>query len=258
MEYLKSLQQLGLNQREQDVYFSLLQLGKATANQVAYKAKTKRPTTYDILDGFKRNNIAFETKENKKRFFIANPPEKLLELIESQKRDLEYDLPVLKSIYNVSSERPKIAYFDGLAGIKQLYEDTLTLGRGEEILAYITSETPAAMPEFTKDYVKRRAQKGIKLRGIYQDSPAIRVFIKKDKSQLRTSKIVDPKKFNIKNEINIYANKIIINTYLPEPFGILIESKEVADTQRIIFEMAWQSLKTTRHHSPHSHCMRAK
>ena len=244
MDYLKSLEKLGLGKNEQSIYLALLQLGKATANQIAYKSKVKRPTTYDILYRLEKDNFIFETEENRKRKFVANSPQKLLKILDEEKKNLEKDLPFLKSIYNVSAARPKVAYFEGLEGIKQLYDDTLdSLGKGEEILGYVTSDTTQYLPGYVGDYVKKRTAKGINFRGIYQDSPIIRFYLKKNQEQLRTSKVVSPKDFLIKNEINIYANKIIILTYKPEPFGVSIQSEEIADTQRAIFEMAWRGIK---------------
>ena len=244
MEYLKSLQKLGFNKKEQEVYFALLQLEKATANQIAYKAKIKRPTTYDILYRLVQQGFAGETMKGKKRLFVANPPEGILQLIEDQKRQFKEELPQLLSIFNTKSKRPKVAHFEGIDGIKQLYEDTLMiLKRGDELLAYVGEYEIPELEKYMHDYVKRRAKKGIRARGIAENKPGIKEFTKENKEQLRTTKLVDEKEFNLKNEINIYANKVIIITYKPEPFGILIESKEVADTQRAIFEMAWRGIK---------------
>lgn len=244
MNYLKSLQKLGLNDKEQQIYFAILQLEKATANQIARKADLKRPTTYDILYRLQSQGFIYETEENNKRYFVANAPEKLVDIIENQKRELQKDLPILNSIFNTNPKKAKVAYFDGYEGIKQLYEDTLiSLKPGDEILAYVTDETIEYLKDYALDYVKRRVEKNIKLRGIYQDSPILKEYLKKNKAELRTIKVAPKKQFPLKNEINIYANKMIVIAYSPEPYGILIESKEVVDTQRSIFEMAWRGLK---------------
>lgn len=244
MPYLKSLDKLGFNHKEQDVYLALLQLEKASANQIAYKARIKRPTTYDILYRLVQEGFIAETEENGKHLFAANPPENILRLIEERKRELTDDLPLLLSIYNTNAKKPKVAYFDGLDGIKQLFEDTLASSKaGDEILAYVAEESITHLGSYNDDYIKRRAAKGINSRGIAQDTPSIRKYTDQNEEQKRTTRLVDPKLFPMKNEINIYANKIIIATYTPEPFGILIESKEIADTQRSIFEMAWKGIK---------------
>lgn len=244
MQTLSSLEKLGLNQKEQETYVALLQLEKATANQVAYKTKIKRPTTYDILYRLKQSNFIYETTEKNKRYFMANSPQKLIKLIEEQKRNLLSDMPLLLSFYNAKVRRPKIAYFEGIEGIKQLFDDTLiSCKKRNEILAYVTSETTEFLAEYVKNYIAERTKKGIIIRGIYNKSKKIIAYLKHDREQLRKSKIVDTKKSLFKNEINIYANKMIIITYHPEPFGVLIESKEIADTQRTIFELAWKGIK---------------
>lgn len=243
MQYLQSLEKLGFNQKEQEVYFALLQLEKATANAIAQKSGIKRPTTYDILYRLQKQGFIYETQENKKRYFVAHQPEKLLDILENQRRDLKNDLPHLQSIFNTNPKKPKVAYFTGFDGIKQLYEDTLvSLKSGDEILAYVTNDTIKYLEDYSLDYVRRRVAKKIKLRGIYQDTPELSKYLKDNAAQLRTSKVANSKDFPLKNEINIYADKMIIITYAPEPFGVLIESKEIAQTQRAIFEMAWKGL----------------
>ena len=120
----------------------------------------------------------------------------------------------------------------------------LAFGR-DEILAYVTIDTLKHSPEYARNYVNRRVSKGIRLRGIYNNTPELQQYLANNKGELRTSKVISEKKFPIHNEINIYANKIIINTYHPGPFGIMIESKEAAETQRTIFELAWQGIPNT-------------
>ena len=244
MQYFESLKQLGFNQREQDVYLALLQMERAKINDLARRAKVKRSTTYDILYRLKNEGFVSEIHRGKKHYFIANPPEMILSILEEKKRLYRRELPAILSIYNSLPKKPKVAYFEGIGGIKQLYEDTLLiLKKGDEILAFVTSETPEILGDYTIDYVRRRAAKGIRLRGIYNDSLKIRKYLIQNKEQLRESKIVRIKEFPLKNEINIYANKVIIITYRPEPFGVMIESQAVADTQRAIFEMVWRGLK---------------
>ncbi len=244
MNYFKSLKNLGFNENEQDVYFALLALEKASANEIAYKSKVKRPTTYDILYRLKSEGFIVETYENKKRFFVSNSPESLLKIIETRKRELKEDLPELLGIFNSKERKPKVEYFEGLDGIIQLYENTLeVLEKGDEILAYVGNYEVPELEKYMHNYVLRRAKKGIKARGIAENKLGIKEFTKENKSQLRVTKLVNESEFNLKNEINIYSNKMIIITYKPEPFGVLIESKEIADTQRAIFEMAWQGIR---------------
>ncbi|MFA7253967.1 MAG: helix-turn-helix domain-containing protein [Patescibacteria group bacterium] len=236
----ESLKNLGLNEKEQEIYLALLQLERASVGRLAVKSGLKRSTIYDILYRLQTAGFVSEVEMHGTKIFIATPPQKLKNFLADRQRELEQDLPYLLSISNSKPMKPKVSYFYGTTGIKQLYDDTLeSCKKNDEILAYVTNETAKYLDQYSTDYVVRRVEKGIKIRGIYQDSLEMKKYFKNNKDQLRTARIVDPKKFPMKNEINIYANKMIIITHSPEPFGILIESKEVADTQRTIFEMAW-------------------
>ncbi|MEI6498718.1 MAG: helix-turn-helix domain-containing protein [bacterium] len=247
MKYLDSLKKLGLEEKEQDIYLALLQLESAPAHRVATKTGLKRSTVYDILYRLVNDGFASEVLVHGTKTFIATPPEKLNYILENQKRNLEQDLPYLLSISNTKPLKPKVSYHYGILGIKSLYEDTLSsLTAGDEILAYVATDTVSELDDYVRDYVKRRAEKGISLRGIYQDSSELQKYLDKNDDELRISRLADHRLFPIKNEINIYSNKMIIITYKPEAFGILIESKEVADTQRAIFEMAWQGVERNK------------
>ncbi len=247
MKQIESLQKLGLNQKEQEVYLALLQMEKTTAYQLAKKTNIKRPTVYDILNRLNSRGFVLQSSENNKIIYFAQDPSKLLSIIENQKQVFLSDLPYLNSLYNLKPSKPKISYFEGIEGIKYLYEDTLTsLKKGDEILAYVAEDAVKYFIKYAEEYVLRRVQKGIKLRGIYHDVQKIKQHLEKNKNELRISKTINPNTFPMHNEINIYSNKMIIITYFPEPFGILIESKEVIETQRTIFELAWIGAKSIK------------
>jgi hypothetical protein len=88
--------------------------------------------------------------------------------------------------------------------------------------------------------VKRR----IRLRGIAPDDATGRRVRGEDRRYLREIRLVPAKKFDFRNEIKIYDNKVAIVSFpagatKDDMFGVIIESREVAETQRQIFEMAW-------------------
>jgi len=55
--------------------------------------------------------------------------------------------------------------------------------------------------------------------------------------------LVSPEKFDFTNEINIYDDKVAIISFKNELIGMIIESTEIANSQRAIFNMCWQFSK---------------
>ncbi len=56
------------------------------------------------------------------------------------------------------------------------------------------------------------------------------------------SKIL-PKEFTSNSSTNIYGEKVSIILWGSEPFGVLIKSQEIADSQRKHFELLWKLAK---------------
>lgn len=61
---------------------------------------------------------------------------------------------------------------------------------------------------------------------------------KNDRKENRVTRLVPKDKFPFSNEINIFGNKVMIASF-KDQIGVIIESADVARTQRAIFELAW-------------------
>jgi hypothetical protein len=91
-------------------------------------------------------------------------------------------------------------------------------------------------------YYKRRAKKGIPIRAIFPESPDARERASFDTEEIRQSAIVPSEKFGFHPEINIYDNKVMIASWR-EKLGIIIESAEIADAMKKIYELSWAEAK---------------
>lgn len=109
------------------------------------------------------------------------------------------------------------------------------VGQEPKRVMYIPCGVRTTIEEKPREYKGVLAPFNLAHRYIEQDYPD------KSDSEL-TQKRWFPKDINIfYNEINIYDNKIAICSLgNHELLGLIIESKEVADSQRAIFEMAWR------------------
>lgn len=83
------LRKLGLSEKEVKVYLAGLELGPNSVQNIAKKAGLVRPTTYVIIESLKRKNLFTETREGKRRYFVAKSPDSILSMLRVQKRELE-------------------------------------------------------------------------------------------------------------------------------------------------------------------------
>ena len=100
----------------------------------------------------------------------------------------------------------------------------------------------AGLPGYFPEYYKRRTKKGIAIRAIIPDSETGRERKSFDSKEMRESALVPKHMFDFIPEINIYDNKVMIASWR-EKLGIIIESAEIADAMKKIYELAWAEAK---------------
>ncbi len=243
----KNLINIGFSEKETAVYLALLELGKRTVSPIARKSGINRTTVYDILESLVSKGLVSISGKEPLQEYVAESPEKIIRLmetgIERKQQELEEAkklVPELKSLHNVS-DRPRVRFYEGTEGLEQVYEDTLT--SHEPIRAYATyDDMEKALPGYFPKYFYRRANKGIKIRAIFPYTKAGVELSKNDTEQLRETAIVPMEDFYFTPEINIYDNKVMIASW-KEKLGITIESSEIAEAMKKIFELAWAEAK---------------
>jgi len=238
-----ALEAVGLSNKEVRVYLALLELGQATAAQVARPAGINRTTAYDILGALAGKKLVVALGKEPKQEYKAESPDNLLILHKERiKRDegmlgiIEELIPELKSVHRVG-DRPVVRFYEGEDGLRHVYEDTLT--SRETIRAFASVEDMhAGLPGYFPKYYKRRVEQNIKIRAIIPDTPAGKERAGQDRYEKRESALVPAKDFAFSPEINIYDNKVMIASW-KDKLGVTIESKEIADAMKKIFELAW-------------------
>ncbi len=247
LDLKKSLGFIGFSEKEVLVYLALLELGKGTVTEISRKAGINRPTGYHILASLEADGLVKASGKEPKQEYVAESPDKIEKLLgkklETQQaylNEAKKIIPELKSLHNVS-ERPKIMFYEGREGLEKVYEDTLT--SHEEIRAYATyDDMQKALPGYFPEYFYRRAEKGISIRAIFPHTGAGIELSKHDKEQKRQTAMVPADKYYFSPEINIYDNKVMIASW-KEKLGIIIESREIADAMKKIYELAWAEAK---------------
>ena len=73
-------------------------------------------------------------------------------------------------------------------------------------------------------------------------SEIVSSYAAKDPLHLRTSKLIDPKKYPFSMEINIYGHSKVSLMSSKEQLGLVIESTEIYNTMKLIFELIWDNL----------------
>lgn len=247
LDLKKSLEYIGFSEKEVAVYLALLSLGKGTVTEISRKAGINRPTGYHILASLSSKELVKISGKEPKQEYIAESPDQIEKLLQSkieenQKfiNEARKIIPELKSIHNIK-DRPKVFFYEGSEGLEKVYEDTLT--SHEPIRAYATpDDMHKGLPGYFPDYYHRRAKAGIFIRAI---APMTEIGIERkshDVEEKREIAFVPADEYYFSPEINIYDNKVMIASWR-EKLGIIIESAEIADAMKKIYELSWAGAK---------------
>ena len=158
------LRKLGLSEKEVRVYLAGLELGPSSVQKIAKKAKITRPTTYEIIKTLEEKGLFTETKQKKKRLFVAQSPERILGVMRIQKREIEEKerefirvIAALESKYSKEKEGAEV--FKGREGLKAL-EEILSFSSTPEILVINSKILPISRQKREKIYQKIKKRLG--------------------------------------------------------------------------------------------------
>ena len=242
---IAALQQLGLTDEESRAYFALLQLGGSYVSAVAKKAGVHRVVCYKILDGLVEKGLVSSFVKNGIKHYAVESPTILVHKQQEKLYLAERLLPELLSVTNALAYKPKIQYYEGVEGLKNIFEDTLTaMG---EVLGYTNLEKiPEIVPvEYLREWAQRKIAKGIKTRMLSPHTPKALAYLHTYypsgfDPNLVEILFINPRQFPFEYEITIYGNRVaILSLNRNELMGLIIESPVYAETQRAIFQLAW-------------------
>ncbi|MFA5855467.1 MAG: helix-turn-helix domain-containing protein [Candidatus Gracilibacteria bacterium] len=250
------LTQIGLTEKEAKVYFAALEIGTAPASEIALRAKLNRVTTYDTLEKLIKRGFATVQSRKKIQYFSATQPDLVRLDIRKNYMDFKEALPEFRRVQGVTVH-PHVRYFEGLDAVKKIYEDTLTAKT--EILNYANSKSIRDIwPNYDKEYVEKRVKRRVYLRGLAPKDEHGEKVVKENKKNFREIRLIELARLaksghpagslTFENEINIYDQKMAIVSFgkTGEIIGMIIESPEIANTQRAIFMMAWEFAGTKK------------
>lgn len=244
-QQLNKLKQLGLSQKEAQLYLIALETGPATVAKLAQKSGLKRGTIYEFLGGMLQKGLLEMTISGKRKLYASVEPKKLHKIIEKQQEILENLLPDLSLLTIGTAAKPKIRFYEGREGMLSVFYDIFELPEGSEILGFATYEGIHKL--FSQKeidvYIQKRAAMKIQQKLIVPTDEHIEQRVSDNKKELRETIMIPRKNFLIKSDISIYQNKVAIVSLAEEQVGVIIESSQIADTQRAIFNLLWSSLK---------------
>lgn len=225
------LRRIGLADQEIEAYLVLLRLGSSTATKIATETNIDRATTYRFLSSLIEKGFVSYFITNNVKYFRAAHPTKFSEDLKEKLKEVQKIMPELEQLMSLPKEESKIELYKGKEGLKTIMKDIL---REKKFYTFI-GEVEKFFTEliFYIDQWLRQIEKlNIKGRMICNEDAKFSV------AKTETYKLIS------KDHIShistwTYGNKTALFIWSIPPFGIVIENKDVTQSNIALFNFLW-------------------
>lgn len=248
IEYIFTL--LWYKEDDADIWIMLYQLGMQPASHIATKLKRERTWVYKTLRTMAREGLISQTKKKWVTQFWIKDPHMLFGALDRQKQELEkmseQQEDISQWLVQFESHRyphlPKISLYDGVAWMTSLYQDIYDTAMRNNYLvikffASNTFESQTSVDTTIKDYAKdtftKLKKKNVTVETFLGNGILIMEHISKT---THIENLADLPAGNSAINIFVVGKVLYLIIFKDIPFGIKIDSEDVANTMHFLFE----------------------
>ena len=244
----------GLDSSTAEIYLILAKFGEIRVPDILTKTDLSRATVYDSLTQLLAEGYLEYRKAGREAFYKIAHPGKLSKLMKDKKHSLnllegefEKAIQQLTGAFNIFSHKPGVRFFEGLEGLKQIYNDVLSEKTDVNGIASLDPIHPDLLDWLDAYYVPERVKLGIRSKLIVPSTTWIKQYAERGLKELREIAIVVPEEYPIDIELMVYGkDKIAIISFgLSESVGMIIQSAAIHKSMDSFFRLAWLQAKKT-------------
>lgn len=233
MSSISLLEEIGLKEREAEVYLALLELGEASVQEIAEKASLQRPNCYAVLESLAKKGLAHLHVRKGAQRYSAEDPDQLRIMLKHKEEVLQAALPALRSVHNQAPGKPGVHFHEGNEQIFSLYREIL------QSKAYKCIWSPEYLLPILGDFVEEFGrvvdERGIEAQEIVTGNVRI-----ENTSTTRQVRYLLPGQA-AETDIMLFNNRLALISYTPKAQGLVIESAGIVQTFSLLFEALWQT-----------------
>lgn len=241
---LQTLQDFGLSEKEARTYLTSLEIGAATADQLAKHSSINRSTTYLQIESLGEKGLMSTYEEGKKTYFIPESPEHLSRILEQKRQKLDVQqkelvnaIPSFMQMFENAGDKPLMRFFYGKEGVITMRKE-LSKSKGKKL--YIFSAYDYLINVFTKKerdkFIAERIAKKIDTK----------ILISKKKGVIESAPLTEVRQipselYPLESDIYICGDTIGIACLKGKIGSVLMRNPTCAKSMTSIFLLAWEA-----------------
>lgn len=243
---IDALVSIGLSKTQATIYLTALAHGMLSVLELSKRTGIHRQQIYEAAEKLVELGLLDATSKRNRKYIPARPA-KLVEFGKQHAQKLDEAanvvhglLPQLeKFAIKGKANRVVTRHFEGLARIKEAYEEELHASKGMEVLCLAGSldDLYEFFPEHYWDkWNKQFVKNGSTSRMLANDTAEARKSLENDTVYKRETRFL--KSLPLTTNIDVFGSIVLmVSPY--DALAIWIESRAIADSYRTLFEALW-------------------
>ncbi len=238
------LLQLGLTDKEAALYLLLLQSPNQTAHQLTDQTDIQRTNVYRLLDNLLEQGLIVANNDSSVKRFSAAEPQSLQRLLQSRQTELKQTasslsalMPIFRSQYSLSLDKPGVFHMAGSDGFERLLEDMVC--SRTEVLLVASDDLPndqETLKRFRKLLIERNNH-GVATRALFHSSEYNQRIMKEFNERGIEVRFIGSTPF--KGEVALYEDNTVFTVYDPSLITTVLTNQYITGTMRTLFEQLW-------------------
>jgi len=253
----KTLKELGFAENTIKVYKRLLELGSASARQLAENVGMPRPSVYDHLNLLLEDGLIVGEDEDGKKLFKIGDTQQLKRLIKGKIEALEIESKNIDQYLPAKEGKvaePKIRHFRGREQVGKILNDLYWYENTEILSIWPMKEMLEVLgDEYLDNFNRKRIRNNNRLKIIWAKDKVVDIdshpFLGTGEKHLRDLRI-GPMDITWNMGHLIYEDKVAFVSSHKEAFGFIVQSADFAELMRAQFEVIWNVSKSLDYKPP--------
>lgn len=237
------LKRLGLKEKDIRVLICLMHHKEGIfAQDISRETNTKRSSVDLILARLIEEGFCTRLKSGNRFRYFPEDPESVLFRREQILEDYKTLIPILNRLGKATQEMD-VRFFEGEAGIRQLYENMILRLRTEEDKKILTINSGRdiirVIPDFKHFFDRKRIKMKAPVQVIAPITSVKSPITKEDHTIFREVKYFNEEEYPFRISIEIYADTIALYSMVKPMNGVIIRNKTITDSMKSLFNLVW-------------------
>lgn len=249
---MEELTAAGLSPSEAKCYIALLRRVEAKPSELVVEIEETRTNCYKLLDKLVTLGLAEKFDKDKKIHYKASNPTRLLQLMRQRRNEqekaeaqLEAATESLIKDYVRVHEQPGILYFQGQDELRNMYEDQIA--DGHPVYSIVPEfKNSNYLYDFVVEMRHKAREENIRRFALTPDQPlGVINYKESDEFMGLTRTWMKAGAYAAPVEWSSYGDKLAVISYGTEVSGLIISSKQVADSFRQLYGMLEKGMRSS-------------